>query len=63
MIQVTRLDKKTTLLNIDAVKFIEQTPDTVITFLNGDHMVVRESLEEIEALVTNFHRKVIQNEN
>jgi flagellar protein FlbD len=60
VIEVTRLDKKKALLNIDAVKLIEKTPDTVITFMNGDNMVVLESLDEIRELVTKFHKAVLQ---
>ncbi len=46
MIMLTRLDNSKVLVNLETVKFIESTPDTLLSFLNGDSVMVRESLEE-----------------
>ena len=35
MILLTRLDKSRVLVNIDTVKFVEATPDTVVTLASG----------------------------
>ncbi len=59
MILLTRLDKSRVLVNIETVKLFESTPDTVVIFLNGDSMIVTESLEEIEARVIEYKRKVL----
>ncbi len=59
MILLTRLDKSRVLVNIETVKFFESTPDTVVIFLNGDSMIVTESLEEVEARVIEYKRKVL----
>jgi len=63
VILLTRLDKSKVLVNIETVKFFEATPDTVVTFLNGDSLIVRESLEEIEARVVEYKRKVLTSLN
>lgn len=42
MILVTRLDRQVMLLNPDLIVTVEETPDTVITLINGHHLLVRE---------------------
>jgi flagellar protein FlbD len=60
MIFVTRLDKSRLLLNLESVKYIESTPDTFIFFLNGDSVIVQESLEEIERRVLDFRVSLLK---
>ena len=60
MILLTRLDKSRVLVNLDIVKFIESTPDTLVTFVNGDSLIVLESLEEIDQRVVEFRSKVLR---
>lgn len=59
MILLTRLDKSKVLINLDAVKFAESTPDTVITFVNGDSVIVRESLEELDRRVVEYRVRLL----
>lgn len=47
MICVTRLNGKEMIVNADLIRSVEENPDTVITLINGDHIVVRESMVEI----------------
>jgi flagellar protein FlbD len=54
VIRVTRLDNSLLLVSLDAIKYIEATPDSVISFLNGDSLIVRESLEEIDSRVLQY---------
>lgn len=58
MITVTRLDRRVVILNADLIKMIESTPDTIITLLNGDTVVVRESLDEVVRRATDYQRQV-----
>ena len=37
---------------------IEATPDTVITMLNGDTHIVRESVEEVVRLAIDYQRQI-----
>jgi flagellar protein FlbD len=58
MIQLTRLNKERLMVNCDFIKFVEQAPDTVITLIAGEKIVVRESSEEILAKIIDFRRAI-----
>jgi len=58
MIPLTRLNHSTVLVNAMAIAYLERTPDTLVTLLNGERIHVRESLDEVVAEVTAFHRKI-----
>jgi flagellar protein FlbD len=58
MITVTRLDQRVVVLNADLIKMLESTPDTIITLINGDTVVVRDSVEEIVRRVIDYQRQV-----
>jgi flagellar protein FlbD len=55
MIHLTRLNNRPFVVNADLIKFIENAPDTVITLLTGEKLVVRESVEEVLDRVHDFH--------
>ena len=61
VIILSRLDKSPVLVNLEAVKLIDSTPDSVIHFVNGDTLIVREPLEEIERRVLEYRQKIISN--
>lgn len=58
MIRVTRLDGKETVVNCDLILMVEDTPDTVLTFANGTHMVVRESVDDVVERSVQFRRRL-----
>ena len=60
MILLTRLDNTKLLVNIESIKYIESTPDTLLTFLNGDTLMVLEPLEDIQKSVIEFRVKTLQ---
>jgi len=57
MIHLTRLNNQPLVVNADLIKFIENAPDTVITLLTGEKLVVRESLDEVLARIQQFHER------
>ena len=59
MIQLTKLDGNFILLNIDNVKFIEANADTIVHHINGDTLIIKESMEEVEKLVVDYQKKVL----
>jgi flagellar protein FlbD len=59
MIHLTRLNNSSITINSDLVKFVEQSPDTVITLLNGEKILVRESAEQILDRIIEFRRRVL----
>jgi flagellar protein FlbD len=47
MIELTRLNGKPMVLNSDLIKTAEASPDTMLTLINGEKLIVREDLGEI----------------
>lgn len=47
MIELTRLNGNPMLLNSDLIKTAEASPDTMLTLINGEKLIVREELSEI----------------
>jgi len=60
MIRLTRLNNQALTVNSDLIKFVEQSPDTLITLVTGEKIVVRESVEEVLARVIEFRRAVLK---
>jgi flagellar protein FlbD len=63
MIQLTRLNNTSLMVNSDLIKFVEQSPDTVITLLNGEKILVRETAETVLDRVIQFRRAVLKGIN
>ena len=60
MIQLTRLNNHPLAVNSDLIKFVEQAPDTVITLVTGEKIVVLENAQEVLNRVIQFRRSVLQ---
>jgi len=60
MIHLTRLNSSSLIVNSDLIKFVEQSPDTVITLLNGEKVIVREGAEKVLERIIEFRRAVLQ---
>ncbi len=60
MIQLTRLNHHSLVVNSDLIKFVEQAPDTVITLVGGDKIVVLESAQDVLERVAQFRRSVLE---
>ncbi|MCG3137977.1 MAG: Swarming motility protein SwrD [Phycisphaerae bacterium] len=58
MIILTRLNNRQLVVNSDLIKTVEETPDTVITLINGDHIVVKESMAEVIRKAVEYGRAV-----
>ncbi len=58
MITVTRLNDKPLVINAELIKTIESTPDTLITLLNGDRMIVKEAMEEVVQKAVEYGRQI-----
>ena len=57
MIFLTKLDRAKILVVPETIKYIESTPDTLIRFLNGECLIVRENLEEIAELMASIRKR------
>lgn len=58
MILLTRLNNRPLVVNSDMIKFIENTPDTVITLVSGEKIVVLETVAEVMDAILNFRCRV-----
>ena len=58
MIRLTRLNHVPLVLNSDLIEHIEITPDTVISLLSGQKMMVLESANEVVRRVVAFRRQI-----
>lgn len=58
MITVTRLDERVIVLNADLIKMIEATPDTIVTLISGDTVIVRETVDEVVRRAIDYQRQV-----
>jgi|GEM_PF-673211 len=56
MIQVTRLDNTTMTVNVELIQSFRETPDTVITFVSRDKIMVKEPAEEISKRILAYQR-------
>ena len=56
MISVTRLNGQKFVLNAELIRTIEENPDTIITLISGEHLVVVEPSTEIIKRVIEYER-------
>lgn len=59
MIELTRLNGKSLAVNADLIKFVEQAPDTVLTLVTGEKLVVKESSKTVMERIVEFRRSLI----
>jgi flagellar protein FlbD len=55
---LTRLNDKLVVVNAELIKFVESTPDTLVTLTSGDHFMVRESVEDVVERAIEYARRV-----
>jgi len=58
MIRLTRLNNRTLVVNSELIKFIENAPDTVITLVTGEKIVVLETAEEVMSKILQYRREL-----
>jgi len=59
MIKLTRLNNQPLVVNCDLIKSVENAPDTVLTLVTGEKIIVRETSEQILDRVIAFRRAVL----
>ena len=59
MIELTKLNMQTFMVNSSLIEFIEENPDTVITMNTGKKVVVRESITLILEKIVAYQRRLI----
>ncbi|MBV8436010.1 MAG: flagellar FlbD family protein [Silvibacterium sp.] len=62
MIELTRLNGSPLVVNSDLIQYAESAPDTTLTFLNGEKVVVRESPARVIDLAVAFRARMMGEE-
>ena len=60
MINVTRLDGKTMVVNADLVLTVESTPDTALSLITGARILVKEPVEEVVEKAIAYRQRIAQ---
>jgi len=58
VIKVTRLNGKEFVVNADLIQYLEETPDTIITLVNHEKVVVKEKVDEVIRRVIEYNRGI-----
>ena len=56
MIEVERVNGQKMLINPDLVKMIEMAPDTIVTFTDGDKIILRTKPQEIIEKIIEYRK-------
>jgi flagellar protein FlbD len=59
MIQLTRLNKNPLMVNSDLIKFVERAPDTVLTLVSGEKIIVLETAQQVLEKIIEFRRIIL----
>jgi flagellar protein FlbD len=59
MIELTRLNGTPIVLNSDLIKTAEASPDTMLTLINGEKLIVRESCGDVTERVIAYRARLL----
>jgi flagellar protein FlbD len=59
MIELTRLNGNPMVLNSDLIKIAEASPDTMLTLINGEKLIVREDTAEVVERVLAYRARLL----
>lgn len=59
MIELTRLNGTPIVLNSDLIKTAEASPDTMLTLINGEKLIVREACAEVTERVLEYRARLL----
>jgi uncharacterized protein YlzI (FlbEa/FlbD family) len=60
MIEVTKLNGTPMMLNGDLIKTVEASPDTMLTLIHGEKLIVRESIGEVVERVLAYRARLLK---
>ncbi len=58
MIKVTRLDGTEYFLNPHQIESLETTPDTVVTFVSGKKLIIKESVDKVIRDIVKYRQRL-----
>lgn len=59
MIELTRLNGRTMVVNSDLIKTAESSPDTMLTLINGEKLIVREEIGDVVEKVLAYRARLL----
>jgi uncharacterized protein YlzI (FlbEa/FlbD family) len=59
MIELTRLNGTPMVLNSDLIKTAEASPDTMLTLINGEKLIVREGTAEVVERILGYRARLL----
>ena len=59
MIELTRLNGHPMVLSSDLIKTAEASPDTMLTLINGEKLIVREELAEVMERILAYRARLL----
>jgi flagellar protein FlbD len=59
MIELTRLNGIPMVLNSDLIKTAEASPDTMLTLINGEKLIVREEIAEVMERILAYRARLL----
>lgn len=59
MIQLTRLNGSAIVFNSDLIKTAEASPDTMLTLINGEKLIVREDCAEVAERIVAYRARLL----
>lgn len=58
MIRLTRLNGRPLVVNAELIKFVEETPDTVITLRDNEKILVKEGADAVVGRAIEYARSI-----
>jgi flagellar protein FlbD len=59
MIELVKLNGMPVFVNPDLIRFLESTPDTILSFTDGEKLMVKNKPQEIVEKIVNYRRLVL----
>jgi len=59
MIELTRLNGNLMVLNSDLVKTVEASPDTMLTLITGEKLIVREPIADVSERILAYRARLL----
>jgi len=59
MIELTRLNGRAMVVNSDLIKTLEASPDTMLTLINGEKVIVREEIAEVMERILVYRARLL----
>ena len=59
MINLTRINDTSIVLNAELIEFVEANPDTIISLSNGHKYLVKDTVDEVVKKVKEYKRSIL----